>query len=75
MCRLLFGFALTLGERTSCPLDVGAGARMVAIEEERAGPDVDGEVVVRGEIMIETDQQELFDFRVAVRVRRGIERA
>ena len=48
---------------------------MAAIEEQRTRPDVDRVVVLRGEIVIEADQQELFDLGVAFRVRRGVERA
>jgi len=48
---------------------------MAAIEKERARPDVDGLVVLSGEIMIEASEQELFDLRVAICIRRGIERA
>ena len=44
---------------------------MIAIDEERARPDVDGELVVGGEIVIEPDQQQLFDLGVAARRRLG----
>ena len=45
---------------------------MTAVEEERAGPDVDRELVAGGEIVIEADEQELLDFCVAIRSRRDI---
>ena len=42
----LFGFALPLGQRAAGALDVGARARVAAIEKQRARPDVDGLLVV-----------------------------
>ena len=71
----LLRFALALAERAARTLDVGAGAGVAAIEEERARPDVDGELVARGEIMVEADQEELLDLRVAIRRRRIVVRA
>ena len=62
----LLGLALALGERAAGPLDVGARTRMVAIQEERARPDVDGVLVAGGEIVVQTDQQQLLDLRVAI---------
>ena len=49
--------------------------RMAAIEEERACPDVDRLVVLRGEIVIEADEEELFNLRSAIGIRRGFERS
>ena len=66
----LFRFALPLGQRAARALDVGAGARVAAIEKQRARPDVDRLLVLRGEVMVEADQQELLDLRVAIRIRR-----
>ena len=71
----LFGLALPFGQRTPRPVDVGARSRMTPIEEQRPGPDVDGELVAGGEVMIEADEQELLDFgvlRTAIRDRRDI---
>ena len=71
----LLRLALPFGLGAAGALDVGARAVVMALEKDDARPDVDGLFVLRGEIVIEADQQELFDLRVAIRVRRGIERA
>ena len=71
----LLGLPLPLGQRAARPLDVRAGARVAAIEKQRARPDVDRVLVVRGEVVIEAGEQQLLDLRVAIRVRRGVERA
>ena len=71
----LLGLALPLGQRAARPLDVGARARMAAIEEQRARPDVDRLFVLGGEVVIEAEQQQLLDLRIAIRVRRAVERA
>ena len=71
----LFGFALPLGQRAARPLDVRARPRVAAIEKQRARPDVDGLVVLGGEVVIEAGEQELLDLRVAIRIRRGVVRA
>ena len=68
----LFGFTLPLGEGAACPVDVGARPRMAAVEKERARPDIDGELVAAGEVVVETDQQELLDLGGAIRSRRDI---
>src|SRR5439155_3487785 len=68
-------FALALGERAPRPLDVGAGPRVVPIEKQRARPDVDRLIVSGGEIMIEANQEKMLDLCVAIRFRRGVERA
>ena len=65
------GLPLPLGQRAARPLDVRARAGMAAIEKQRARPDVDGVLVLRGEVVIETGEEQLFDFGVAIRVRRG----
>jgi hypothetical protein len=44
---------------------------VTAIEKEHARPDADGELVLRSEVMIEAGEQELFDFRLAINLRRG----
>jgi hypothetical protein len=64
-----FGFALALGEGAPRPFDIGARPRVTAIEKQRARPDVDGQLVARREVVIETDEKELLDFRVAIRSR------
>src|SRR5438445_743873 len=46
----LFGVTLALGDGAARPLDVGASAGMAAIEEQRARPDVDRLLVLRGEV-------------------------
>ena len=48
---------------------------MAAIEEQRTGPDVDRLFVLGREVMIQPEQQELLDLRVATRLRRAVERA
>jgi hypothetical protein len=60
-----FGFTLSLGLRTTCPFDVGARPVVVPIEKQHARPDVDGLVVLRREVMIETGEQQAFNARVA----------
>ncbi len=67
----LFGLALALGLRAARPLDVGPRSGVGAIEKQDAGPDVDRELVTIREVMIETDEQQLLDFRIAIRSRRG----
>ena len=71
----LLRLALPLGERAAGPFDVGAGARVASIEKQRPRPDVDGCLVLRGEIVIETDEKQLLDLGITIRLRRGIERA
>ena len=67
------GLPLPLGERAARPIDVRARAGVAAVEKQRARPDVDGEFVVGGEVMVEAGEQQLLDFGIAIRVRRGIE--
>jgi len=71
----LLRLALPLGERAAGPLDVRAGAGVPSIEEERTRPDVHRLVVLSGEVLIEAEEQELFDLRVAIGFRFGIERS
>src|SRR5438128_992702 len=47
-----FGLALAFGERAPGPLDVGVSARMAAVQKQRARPDVDRVLVLRGKVMI-----------------------
>jgi len=71
----LFRLALPLGERAARPLDVGTRPGMAPVEEQRARPHVDGELVAGGEVVIEAIEQELLDFRVAIRTGRRAVRA
>jgi hypothetical protein len=71
----LFGLALALGERAACPVDVSTGPRVASIEEQRARPDVDRLLVAGGKVVIEAGEQQLLDFRVAITVRRVVDRA
>jgi hypothetical protein len=68
----LLGLALAFGERAARPLDVGTCACMAAVEKQGARPDVDRELVVGGEVMVEADEEELLDLRVAIRCRRAV---
>ena len=58
-------FALLFGHRAAGAIDVGACSRVIAIEEQRARPDVDGLRVMRRKILIESRKQQAFDFGVA----------
>ena len=70
-----FRLALALGERAARAFDIGAGTRVAAIEKQRPRPDIDGRLVLRGEIVIEADEEQLLDLRITIRFRRDIERA
>ncbi len=48
------------------------GPRVSAIDEQRARPHIDGELMLAGEVMIEAVQQQLFDARLAIAL--GVER-
>ena len=61
--------------RASRPFDVRPGTRMAAIQKQRPRPDVDRLFVLAGEIMVETPEEELFDLRIAIGIRRAFERA
>ena len=65
----LFAFALTFGDRAARPLDVRARPRMAAVEEQHPRPDVDGEIVLSGEIVVEAAEKQLFDARFAITLR------
>ena len=68
LLQQLLGFSLPLGERAPRALDVRASPRVAAIEKQRARPDVDGVLVLGGEVVIQTDEQELLDLRVPIRL-------
>ena len=60
---------LIRGKPEEIALTSGASAGVAAVEKERAAPDVDRELVARGEIVVEADEQQLLDLRVAIRRR------
>ena len=62
----LFPFALALGNRAACTLDVRPRARMAAVQEQDAGPDVDGKLVLSGKIMVEAGQEQFLDARFTI---------
>ena len=59
-----FGHALLLGLRAARAIDVGAGAIVIAIEEQHARPEIDGRFELAGEIVIEPRDEEMLDARV-----------
>ena len=61
-----FRLAVLLGERTAGALDVRARLAVRTIEEQHPRPDVDGELVAACEVMIEPDEQQFLDSRVAI---------
>jgi hypothetical protein len=67
------GLSLALGERAARAFDVRPGPRMIPIQEQRARPDVDRLLVLRSEVMIQTNEQELLDLRVPTRLWRSFE--
>jgi hypothetical protein len=62
------GFAMTLGERTPGALDVGASAIVMTLEEHDACPDADRVLIMAGKVVIEPEEQQLFDSRLTVGV-------
>src|SRR5687768_4099670 len=66
----LVPFTLALRNRASRTLDIGACACVTPIQEEHARPDVDGEIVSAGEVMIESREQQFFDAAVAIALRK-----
>ena len=64
--------AVTLGEGRAGAIDVGAGARVVAIEEEDARPDVNRFFVLSGEVPIQAVDEQRFSPAVAVGSLRGV---
>ena len=65
----LFAFALAFGDRAARPLDIRSRTSVAAIDEERSRPDVDGEIVLAGEVIIEAVQKQLFKARFAIVLR------
>ena len=45
---------------------------MIAVEKERTRPYMNRLLVLRGKVVVEADEKELFDLRVPIRFRRGI---
>src|SRR5262249_25496364 len=62
----LFRFTLPLGERRPGPLDVRSRPRVIPIEKERARPHVNRLRIVAREVMIESGQKEVLDFRITI---------
>ena len=67
----LFRLALLLGHRAAGALDVRARPRVIAIEKQRARPDVDGLCVVGREVLIEAGKKKALDLGVALGVAVG----
>ena len=57
--------ALPLGQRGTGAIDIGAGARVRPIEEQHAGPDVDGVVVPAVEVAVQAVDEQRVDLPVA----------
>jgi glutamate formiminotransferase len=70
----LFRLALPFRERAARPFDVRARAGVAAVEKQRPRPDVDRVLVAAREIMVETDEEQLFDLCVAIGPRRRLGR-
>ena len=64
----LFPLSLPLGYGAARPLDVGPGTSMAPIDEQGAGPDIDGELVLTRKVVVEAVQQEFFDARLAIQL-------
>jgi len=62
-------FALPLCDGAACPLDVGPCSRVTTIDEQRARPDVDGKLVLSGEVVIQSAQQQFFEACFAIVLR------
>lgn len=56
-----FGLALPLRLCATGSLDIRACSTVMTVEEQNAGPQVDGLFVVAGEVLIETREQQLLD--------------
>ena len=66
-----FRLALPLGDGAAGPFDVRPGTGVTAIDEQRAGPDVDGKLVLTAKVMIETAEKQLFQTRFPIPLRFG----
>jgi len=66
--------ALTLRHRAARTLDIGARPRMTPIEKQRTGPDVDRLLILRGKVVVEADEEQLLDLRIAIGFQRTIVR-
>ena len=62
----LIRLPLPFGQRSPGALDVRPRLAVCAIEEEDARPDIDGEVVAAGEVVVQPGQQQLFDSGLAI---------
>jgi len=65
----LLTFPLPLGDRPARPFDVRSRPGMATIDEQRARPDVNRELVLTGEVMIEAAQQQFLDAGLAIALR------
>ena len=72
--KQLLRFALPLGQRAARAIDVRPRARMTPIEKERARPHVDRLFVARGEVMVESSDQQSFDFGVTLGIGGAVDR-
>src|SRR5438067_703051 len=52
----------------------GARPRMTPIEKQRTGPDVDRLLILRGKVVVEADEEQLLDLRIAIGFQRTIVR-
>lgn len=68
--KQLLGLALTLRQRAARPIDICARSLMRAVEEQDPRPDVDGLLILPGEIVIEAGEEKPFDRRGPVLPRR-----
>ena len=66
------GDALLLGLRAARAIDVSAGPIVAAIEEQHAGPEIDGLFELAREIVIETRDEEILDSRLIFGARRRL---
>jgi hypothetical protein len=65
-CGRAFSFALAFRNCAPRTLDVRARTRVPAIDEQSPRPDVDGEFVLSGEVIVETAEQQFFQTRFPI---------
>jgi hypothetical protein len=65
----LVAFALPFRDRAPRAIDVCLRPRMPAVEEEHAGPDADGQLVLSCEVVVEAGEKQAFDARVSLAFR------